>query len=105
VIVSGGENVYCAVVEQALCTHPAIAEAAVVGVPDGRWGATVVLHPRAAVTAGELVAFCHERLGGVARPRSVEFRSELPRTRIGKVHKRALREPFWARQDRRVAGV
>ena len=109
VIVSGGENVYSAVVEQALCTHPAVAEAAVVGVPDARWGetvhATVVLRPRAAVTADELVAFCRERLGGVARPRSVEFRSALPRTSMGKVHKRALREPFWAGQERQVAGV
>lgn len=109
VIVSGGENVYSAVVEQALCTHPAVAEAAVVGVPDARWGetvhATVVLRPRAAVTADELVAFCRERLGGVARPRSVEFRSALPRTSMGKVHKRALREPFWVGQERQVAGV
>ena len=109
VIVSGGENVYSAVVEQALCTHPAVADAAVVGVPDARWGetvhATVVLRPRAAVTADELVAFCRERLGGVARPRSVEFRSALPRTSMGKVHKRALREPFWAGHERQVAEV
>ena len=109
VIVSGGENVYSAVVEQALCTHQAVAEAAVVGVPDAQWGetvhATVVLRPAAAVTADELVAFCRERLGGVARPRSVEFRSALPRTSMGKVHKRALREPFWAGQERQVAGV
>jgi len=109
VIVSGGENVYSAVVEQALCTHQAVAEAAVVGVPDAQWGetvhATVVLRPAAAVTADELVAFCRERLGGVARPRSVEFRSALPRTSMGKVHKRALREPFWAGQARQVAGV
>ena len=105
VIVSGGENVYSAVVEQALCTHPAVAEAAVVGVPDPRWGetvhATIVLRPAAAVTADELAAFCR----GVARPRSGEFRSALPRTSMGTVHKRALREPFWVGQQRQVAGV
>ena len=109
VINSGGVNVYSAVVEQALCTHPAVDEAAVVGVPDARWGetvhATVVLRPGAAVAADDLIAFCRERLGGVARPRTVEFRSALPRTSVGKVAKRALREPFWAGHERRIAGV
>ena len=109
VIVSGGENVYSAVVEQVLCAHPAVAEAAVVGVPDARWGETVhaavVLRPGAAATADDLIAFCRDRLGGVARPRSVEFLSALPRTSVGKVHKRALRAPFWAGHERQVAGV
>jgi acyl-CoA synthetase (AMP-forming)/AMP-acid ligase II len=109
VIVSGGENVYSAVVEQALCAHPDVAEAAVVGVPDARWGETVhaavVLRPGAVVAADDLIAYCRKRLGGVARPRSVEFRSALPRTSTGKVHKLALREPFWAGQERQVAGV
>ena len=109
VVVSGGENVYSAVVEQVLRAHPAVAEAAVVGIPDPRWGETVhaavVLRPGAAVSADELVAFARARLGGVQRPRSVEFRSALPRTSMGKVHKRALREPFWVGHERRVAGV
>jgi long-chain acyl-CoA synthetase len=109
VIISGGQNVYSIAVEQALCTHPAVREAAVIGIPDPRWGETVhaavVLRPGARATAEELVAFCRERLGGVARPRSVEFLSELPRTTVGKVHKRALRAPFWAGQERQVAGV
>ena len=109
VINSGGVNVYSAVVEQALCAHPAVDEAAVVGVPDPRWGetvhATVVLRPGAVVAADDLIAFCRERLGGVARPRSVEFRSALPRTSVGKVYKRALRAPFWAGQERQIAGV
>ena len=109
VIVSGGENVYSAVVEQALCAHADVVEAAVVGVPDARWGetvhATVVLRPGAVVAADDLIAFCRERLGGVARPRSVEFRSALPRTSMGKVHKRALRAPFWVGQERQIAGV
>jgi acyl-CoA synthetase (AMP-forming)/AMP-acid ligase II len=109
VIVSGGENVYSAVVEQALCTHPAVAEAAVIGVPDPRWGETVhaavVLRPGASASADELTSFCRDRLGGVARPRSVEFLPALPRTTVGKVHKRALRAPFWAGHERQVAGV
>jgi acyl-CoA synthetase (AMP-forming)/AMP-acid ligase II len=109
VIVSGGENVYSAVVEQALCAHPDVVEAAVVGVPDTRWGETVhaavVLRPGAVVAVDDLIAFCRERLGGVARPRSVEFRSALPRTSVGKVDKRALREPFWAGRERQIAGV
>jgi acyl-CoA synthetase (AMP-forming)/AMP-acid ligase II len=107
VIVSGGENVYSAMVEQVLCAHPSVAEAAVVGVPDPRWGETVhaAVVLRRAATADELIAYCRERLGGIARPRSVEFRSALPRISMGKVHKRALREPFWAGHDRRVAGV
>lgn len=109
VIVSGGENVYSAVVERALCAHPAVVEAAVIGIPDPRWGetvhATVVLRPGAAVPADELIGFCRERLGGVARPRSVEFRGSLPRTPMGKVDKRALRAPFWVGRDRQVAGV
>jgi acyl-CoA synthetase (AMP-forming)/AMP-acid ligase II len=109
VIVSGGENVYSAAVEQVLCAHPAVVEAAVVGVPDARWGeavhAAVVLRPGVPATAEDLTAFCRERLGGVARPRSVEFLSALPRTSLGKVHKRALRAPFWAGRERQVAGV
>jgi fatty-acyl-CoA synthase len=109
VVVSGGENVYSAVVEQALCAHPSVAEAAVVGVPDPRWGETVhaavVLASGAVVTAEELTAFCRERVGSVARPRSVQFLSALPRTTMGKVDKRALRAPFWAGRDRQVGGV
>jgi len=109
VIVSGGENVYSTVVEQVLCAHPEVAEAAVVGIPDPRWGETVhaavVLRPDATATADDLIAFCRARLGGVKRPRSVEFVSALPRTTVGKVHKRALRAPFWAGRERQVAGV
>lgn len=109
VIVSGGENVYSAVVERVLCAHPAVGEVAVVGVPDPRWGeavhAAVVLRPGAGATADELTAYCRERLGGVAWPRSVAFVAALPRTAVGKVDKRALRAPFWAGRERQVAGV
>jgi acyl-coenzyme A synthetase/AMP-(fatty) acid ligase len=96
-------------VEQVLCAHPSVAEAAVVGVPDARWGETVhaavVLRPGVPASADDLTRFCRDRLGGVARPRSVEFLSALPRTSMGKVHKRALRAPFWVGHERQVAGV
>jgi fatty-acyl-CoA synthase len=107
-IVSGGENVYPSVVEQVLAQHPAVAEAAVIGVPDARWGETVkaivVLRPGIAATADELIAFCHGKLAGFERPRSVDFVEALPRTPTGKVLKRVLREPHWSGQARRVAG-
>lgn len=109
VIVSGGENVYPSVVENVLAHHPAVAEAAVIGVPDPRWGETVkaivVLRPDAAATAEELIAFCRQFLGGFEVPRSVEFVAVLPRNPSGKVLKRLLRERYWTGQPRMVAGA
>jgi long-chain acyl-CoA synthetase len=100
-IVTGGENVYPIEVEEALSHHPAVAEAAVIGVPDDRWGETVmaIVIPRdgAAPAADELVAFARERLAGYKLPRIVTFVDELPRTPSGKVLKRELRERFAAR--------
>jgi long-chain acyl-CoA synthetase len=97
-IVSGGENVYPVEVEEALSQHPAVLEAAVIGVPDERWGETVkalvVLRPGSAATAEELIAFARERLAGYKLPRSVDFVEELPRTPSGKVLKRELRERY-----------
>jgi acyl-CoA synthetase (AMP-forming)/AMP-acid ligase II len=108
-IVSGGENVYPRGVEEVLCQHPAIAEAAVIGVPDERWGETVkavvVLRPGVTVTAEDIMDFCKGKLGGFERPRSVDFVEALPRNSMGKVLKRTLREPYWAGQQRRVAGA
>jgi long-chain acyl-CoA synthetase len=100
-IVSGGENVYPVEVEEALAQHPAVADVAVIGVPDERWGETVMalVIPRAGAVpaAEELVAFSRERLAGYKLPRVVEFVEELPRTPSGKVLKRELRERFAAR--------
>jgi acyl-CoA synthetase (AMP-forming)/AMP-acid ligase II len=108
-IVSGGENVYPRVVESVLFEHPAVADAAVIGVPHPRWGETVKavvsLRGGTSATEAEIIEFCRPRLGGFERPRSVDFRDELPRTASGKVLKRVLREPYWAGHERRVSGA
>lgn len=105
-IVTGGENVYSAEVENALAQHPAVAACAVIGIPSDQWGeavhAAVVLKPGSDVTTEALVAFCHDRIAKYKCPRSVEFRASLPMTGAGKVQKTALREPFWEGRDRQV---
>jgi long-chain acyl-CoA synthetase len=99
-IVSGGENVYPVEVEEALAQHPDVAEVAVIGVPDERWGETVkalvVLRAGADPEPGELVAFARERLAGYKLPRSLDYVDDLPRTPSGKVLKRELRERYAA---------
>jgi acyl-CoA synthetase (AMP-forming)/AMP-acid ligase II len=106
-IVSGGENIYPREVENALFEHAAVADAAVIGVPDVRWGeavkALVVLRPGAQVGEAELIEFCRERLAAFKRPRSVEFVTELPRNPSGKVLKKDLREKYWKGHTRRVS--
>ena len=108
-IVSGGENVYPRVVEDVLFQHPAIADAAVIGVPDERWGETVkaivVLRAGATTTEEEILGFCRGKLGGFELPRSVDFADALPRNPSGKVLKRDLREPYWSGRSRRVTGA
>jgi acyl-CoA synthetase (AMP-forming)/AMP-acid ligase II len=95
-IVSGGENVYPVEVEEALAQHPDVAEVAVIGVPDVRWGeavkAFVVVRPESTPSPEELISFARERLAGYKLPRSVEFVDDLPHTASGKVLKRELRE-------------
>jgi fatty-acyl-CoA synthase len=107
-VVSGGENIYPRMVEEVLFKHPAVAEVAVIGVPDQQWGeqikAIVVLRSGMTVTEEEIIDFCRGKLGGFERPRSVDFVDSLPRTPSGKVLKRVLREPYWAGQARHVAG-
>jgi len=107
-IVTGGENVYPIEVESVIAEHPGVADVAVIGVPDHRWGETVkavvVLRPGAQATAQDIVDFCRPRLGGFKRPTSVDFVESIPRNPTGKILKRELREPYWHGQQRRVAG-
>jgi fatty-acyl-CoA synthase len=106
-IVSGGENVYPREVEDVLFRHPAVADAAVIGVPDPQWGevvkAIVVQKPGARATAEELIEHARKSLASYKRPRSVDFVAELPRNPSGKVLKKDLREPFWKGHSRRVS--
>ncbi len=106
-IVSGGENVYPAEVERVLVQHPAVADCAVIGVPDAKWGETVkacvVLRPGAEAAAAELISFCREHLAHYKCPRSVDFHDALPRNASGKVLKRELRAPYWEGLARSVS--
>jgi acyl-CoA synthetase (AMP-forming)/AMP-acid ligase II len=106
VIITGGENVSSIEVEDALFSHPAVAEVAVIGVPSEKWGETikalVVLAAGETATEEELIAYCKTRLAGYKAPTSVELRPEIPRTATGKVQKFKLREQYWAGYDRRV---
>lgn len=105
-VISGGENVYSTEVEAAIYAHPAVLEAAVIGIPDTKWGeavhAVVVLKPDAEVTAEDLRAHCKERIAGYKCPRSVEFVGVLPKSGAGKILKKDLRDPYWADQGRGV---
>jgi len=105
-IISGGENIYPAEVESALFGHPAVADVAVIGVPDDKWGeavkAMVVKRPGAEVNAEELIGFARERIAHYKAPRTIDFVEALPRTPTGKILKRELRKPFWAGRDRQV---
>jgi acyl-CoA synthetase (AMP-forming)/AMP-acid ligase II len=105
-IISGGENIYPAEVENALFSHPAVADVAVIGVPDDKWGeavkAVVVRKPGAEVTPEALMVYARERIAGYKVPRSVDFVDALPRNPTGKILKRELRKPYWAGQERQV---
>ena len=105
-VISGGENVYPAEVERVVAEHPAVAEVAVIGVPDETWGeavkAIVVASPEAAVDEADLIAFCRQRLAGYKTPRSVDVVEALPRNSTGKILKRVLRQPYWAGRERQL---
>ena len=106
VIISGGENVSSIETEDALFSHPAVAEVAVIGVPDDRWGelilALVVLAPGQSATEDELRDHCRTKLAGYKVPKRIEFRAELARTATGKLQKFKLRAPYWEGHDRQV---
>ena len=105
-LISGGENVYPAEIENALYQHEAVAECAVFGIPDERWGeipaAHVVLKTGASVTEEALISFCTARISRHKRPRLIKFVASLPRTPVGKIQKAVLREPYWRGRDRRI---
>jgi long-chain acyl-CoA synthetase len=105
-IISGAENIYPAEVENALADHPGIADVAVIGVPDARWGETVkaivVRAAGAEPTAEEIIAYARQRLAHFKCPTSVDFAPALPRNPSGKLLKRELREPYWQGHTRRI---
>jgi long-chain acyl-CoA synthetase len=107
-IISGGYNVYPAEVEHALMVHEAIAECGVFSVPDEKWGeavhAAVVLRPDRHATEDELIAFAKAKLAHFKVPKRIEFTEALPKTPVGKILRRSLREPYWKDQDREIHG-
>lgn len=105
-IISGGFNVFPAEVEKVVIAHAAVQDCAVVGVPDPDWGeavlAVVELKPGASVTSEELHLFCRPRLGGIKTPKRFEFSPALPRSAVGKVLRRKVREVFWQAAGRQI---
>ena len=108
-IISGGVNIYPAEVEGVLSGHPSVGDVAVIGVPDPEWGEQVkaVVEPVDGATPSdelteELMAYCRDRMAHFKCPRSIDFRTHLPRTDGGKLYKRLLRDEYWAAAERNV---
>jgi acyl-CoA synthetase (AMP-forming)/AMP-acid ligase II len=105
-IITGGFNVYPSEVEQVIWSHPAVQDCSVIGVPDPEWGeavkAVVELNPGAEVDPDELIALCKQKLGSVKAPKSVDIVDELPRSPVGKVLKKDLRERYWQTESRQI---
>ena len=105
-IISGGENIYPIEVENAVFNHPAVSDAAVIGIPDDHWGemvtAVVVLKEGSAVTEAELISHTKDQIASYKSPKRVIFTDELPRNASGKILKRELRQPFWAGRERSI---
>jgi long-chain acyl-CoA synthetase len=105
-IVSGGENIYPAEIENVLMNHPDVDDVAVIGVPDDLWGeavkAVAVRREGSSIGADDLIAFARDHLGGFKLPKSVDFVHTLPRNPSGKLLKRELRERFWEGEARRI---
>jgi len=105
IIISGGENISTIEVERVLYAHPAVLEAAVIGVPDEKWGevpkAFVTLKPGATASAQDIIAFCREKIAHFKAPKTVDF-GPLPKTSTGKVQKFKLRDQEWAGREKRI---
>ena len=102
-IITGGENVYSIEVERVLAEHPAIAEVAVIGVPDEKWGEAVkaVVSLEGDASEADIIAFAQERLARYKCPKTVDIVDELPRNPTGKILKKDLRKPHWEGRDTR----
>jgi long-chain acyl-CoA synthetase len=105
-IISGGENVYPAEIEEVITQLSEVSEVAVIGVPNEQWGeevkALVIVKEGKKITAEEILDYCKENLAGYKRPRTVELVDEFPRTATGKILKRILRKPYWEGQERNI---
>ena len=105
-VVSGGENIYPVEVENAIAHHPSVADVAVIGVPDDKFGeallAFVVVNSGASLELDEMIDFCRERIAGYKIPRKLELIEEMPRNPSGKILKKELRKPYWEGVERRI---
>jgi len=105
-IISGGKNIYPREIEEVLYSHEAVLEASVIGIPDEHWGesvkAIVVLKDNREASEEEIISFCKDKLASYKKPKSVEFRQELPKNPSGKILKRMIREQYWKARDRKV---
>ncbi|MCC2656789.1 MAG: o-succinylbenzoate--CoA ligase [Panacagrimonas sp.] len=105
-IISGGFNVYPSEIEQVIWSHPSVQDCAVIGVPDDKWGeavkAVIELKPGAKATEAEILKLCKDKLGSVKCPKSAEFWDQLPRSPVGKVRKKDIRESFWKGKARAI---
>ena len=105
-IISGGENIYPREIEEVIIQHPAVAEVAIIGVPDPEWGeaivAVVAVTPNLEVTEAELLEFCQNHIASYKKPKSIDFVAELPKNNYGKIVKNELREKYWQERERKV---
>jgi acyl-CoA synthetase (AMP-forming)/AMP-acid ligase II len=105
-IISGGFNLFSIEIEQAVTAHPAVQDCAVVGIPDEKWGETVLaaieLKPGCDFDEAEMIRFCKERIGSLKAPKKIVVVDSLPRSTVGKVLRREVRAPYWVGRNRAV---